>query len=99
MNTNAQGGKAHDTGDWQNNKEMNPAANSSATADGLLQNDESQQEWRESGNDRDWRDSEKGRSAAAGGQNFTQSESGSGNPGRTPGKAEGTENFQGEGNE
>jgi hypothetical protein len=32
---------ANDTGDWGNNKEMNPAANSSITEDGLLEDENS----------------------------------------------------------
>ena len=31
--------QANDTGDWGNNPEMNPAANSSVTEDGLLEDD------------------------------------------------------------
>ena len=31
--------KANDTGDWASNKEMNPAANSSVTEDGLLEDE------------------------------------------------------------
>lgn len=31
--------QANDTGDWSSNKEMNPAANSSVTEDGLLEDD------------------------------------------------------------
>lgn len=31
--------KANDTGDWQNNPELNPSANSSVTEDGLLEDE------------------------------------------------------------
>ena len=31
--------KANNTGDWASNKEMNPAANSSVTEDGLLEDE------------------------------------------------------------
>ncbi|PYT01824.1 MAG: hypothetical protein DMF63_03025 [Acidobacteria bacterium] len=31
--------QANDTGDWASNKEMNPAANSSVTEDGLLEDE------------------------------------------------------------
>ena len=31
--------EANDTGDWNSNKEMNPASNSSATENGLLESD------------------------------------------------------------
>ncbi|MEP7212449.1 MAG: hypothetical protein ABI791_05220 [Acidobacteriota bacterium] len=44
--------KANDTGDWNSNKEMNPAANSSVTENGLLE-DESRGDgdsWREDEN-------------------------------------------------
>ena len=66
---------ANDTGDWQNNNEMNPAANSSATEDGLLE---------------DRRD----QSTADGAYKDD-----TGDPGRTPGKAEGVEDPEEDGNE
>ncbi|MEJ7848893.1 MAG: hypothetical protein WKF92_12490 [Pyrinomonadaceae bacterium] len=79
---------ANDTGDWQNNKEMNPAANSSATEDGLLKD--------ESGNKADsWRDEgESDQSTASGAYKDD-----TGDPGRTPGKAEGVEDPEEDGNE
>lgn len=56
-----------DKTEWHNNKEMNPAANSSVTEEGLLESDEQ--------GDTTWRDA-----------NVNEE---SGDPGRTPGKAEG----------
>jgi hypothetical protein len=56
-----------ETSGWNNNKEMNPAANSSVTDEGLLSSEEH--------GDTSWRDAD------------TTEESG--DPGRTPGKAEG----------
>ena len=75
---------ANDTGDWTNNKEMNPAANSAVTENGLLNQ-------AQNGEDR-WRDTE---------VNIQQSETGNktGDPGRTPGKAEGEEDFERTGNQ
>lgn len=62
--------KFKDTDDsgWNNNKEMNPAANSSVTDDGLLESDAQD-------GDKSWRDAD------------VNDESG--DPGRTPGSAEG----------
>ena len=76
---------ANETGDWSNNKEMNPAANSSATENGLLESDNK-------GNEDAWRDSE---------PHIQKSETeGKGvNPGRTPGKAEGVEDAEERGNQ
>ena len=70
--------QANDTGDWQNNKEMNPAANSSVTEDGLLEDENT----RTAGGD--WR-----------GEDDDDS---TGDPGRTPGKAEGVEDPERQGN-
>jgi hypothetical protein len=71
--------QANDTGDWQNNKEMNPAANSSVTEDGLLEDDNT----RTAGGD--WRGE-------------ADNDAGTGDPGRTPGKAEGVEDPERQGN-
>jgi len=85
---------ANDTGDWGNNKEMNPAANSSITEDGLLEDENSLDNgdtWRQSLN------AEKGVSAGT-----VAVESGrykTGDPGRTPGTAEGVEDPEEKGNE
>lgn len=78
-------GTSNDIGDWSNNKEMNPAANSSVTEDGLLESNS------QDGED-SWRDAE---------PHIQKSETeGKGvNPGRTPGKAEGSENFEKRGNQ
>ena len=83
-NTSGQS-NANDTGDWNSNKEMNPATNSSATEDGLL-------ETNNKGNEDTWRDSE---------PHIQKSETeGKGvNPGRTPGKAEGVEDAEERGNQ
>ena len=71
---------ANDTGDWQNNKEMNPAANSSATEDGVLEDNGG------TGNSE--------QSTADGAYKYD-----TGDPGRTPGKAEGVEDPEEDGNE
>ena len=71
--------QANDTGDWLNNKEMNPVANSSVTEDGLLED----QNTRTAGGD--WRGED--------------DEGSTGDPGRTPGKAEGVDNPGRTGNE
>lgn len=60
--------KDTDDSGWNNNKEMNPAANSSVSDDGLLESDEQD-------GDTSWRDAD------------VNDESG--DPGRTPGSAEG----------
>jgi hypothetical protein len=70
--------QANDTGEWTNNKEMNPAANSSVTEDGLLE-------------DRNTR--------TAGGDWRGEEDEATGDPGRTPGKAEGVENPERQGNQ
>ena len=77
--------KANDTRDWGSNKEMNPAANSSVTEDGLLESDS--------------QDGEKSRRDAE--VNIQDSETGNKtvNPGRTPGKAEGVEDSEESGNQ
>jgi len=85
---------ANDKGDWQNNKEMNPAANSSVTENGLLE-DESRgtaDSWRESS------ESDKGSSSVAAAKKAPDS-SQTGDPGRTPGSAEGVEDFEKTGNQ
>ena len=85
---------ANDKGDWQNNKEMNPAANSSVTENGLLE-DKSRgtaDSWRET------RDVDHGISAGVAAQKAPDT-SKSGSPGTTPGSAEGVENFEETGNE
>jgi hypothetical protein len=76
---------ANDTGDWNNNKEMNRAANSSATESGLQQSDDK-------GGEEARLDSE---------PHIQKSETeGKGvNPGRTPGKAEGVEDAEERGNQ
>ena len=63
-------GQKQDTDDsgWNNNKELNPAANSSNMDDGLLESDTQ-------GGDQSWRDADVNKE--------------SGDPGRTPGSAEG----------
>ena len=71
--------QANDTGDWTNNKEMNPMANSSVTDNGLLEDENT----RTAGGD--WR-----------GQDDSE---GTGDPGRTPGSAEGVEHPERHGNE
>lgn len=81
--------KANDQGDWTSNKEMNPAANSSVTENGLL-GDESR------GSGDSWRDdSDAGGTATRRATETTKT----GDPGRTPGSAEGVEEFERTGNE
>lgn len=60
--------KDTDDSGWNSNKEMNPAANSSVTDNGLLESDEQD-------GDKSWRDADVNEE--------------SGDPGRTPGSAEG----------
>ena len=71
--------QANDTGDWQNNAEMNPNANSAVTEDGLLVDENTE------GAGGDWRNDE--------------DESPTGDPGRTPGSAEGVDDFERTGNQ
>ena len=71
--------QANDTGEWNNNKEMNPAGNSSVTEDGLLEDENTR------GAGGDWRGEE--------------DDDATGDPGRTPGKAEGVENPERQGNQ
>jgi hypothetical protein len=85
---------ANDKGDWGNNKELNPAANSSVTENGLLE-DESRgtaDSWRES------RDVDHGISAGVAAQKAPDAGT-TGDPGRTPGSAEGVDDFEETGNE
>ncbi len=93
MSTSFGKSKANDTENWQNNKEMNPAANSSVTAEDALQTDE---ETADSWRDANFGNEEKGVSAGA--VSVRQSETGRGDPGRTPGKAEGVDDPEKEGN-
>ena len=80
---------ANDKGDWTSNKEMNPAANSSVTENGLLE-DESR------GSGDSWRDTP----SSSGTATRRATETGkTGDPGRTPGSAEGVEDFEKTGNE
>lgn len=75
MGNSTVGTAAKDAGEWNSNKEMNPAANSSAMDDDAEPvGDREQAE--------SWRD-----------ENATD------DPGRTPGKAEGVEDPEAEGNE
>jgi hypothetical protein len=85
MANNSGQSKANDTGNWGSNKEMNPAANSSITENGLLESNsqEGEQSWRTS--DVNIQNSETGNKSV--------------NPGRTPGKAEGVEDSEERGNQ
>ena len=82
---------ANDTGDWQNNKEMNPAANSSVTEDGLLE-DHVEAEKPELGRDPKVEDSDESTASGA-------YKNDTGDPGRTPGSAEGVEDAEDNGNQ
>ncbi len=70
--------QANDTGDWQNNREMNPQANSSVTEDTLLEDENTK---------------------SAGGDWRGEGDDSTGDPGRTPGKAEGVTDPERSGNE
>ena len=95
MNTNSEIPKANDTGDWENNKEMNPMANSSVTENSLLEDENT----KDAGGDwRDDRDVESGSSSGAAAQKARNTDV-TGDPGRTPGTAEGVEDPEIEGNE
>lgn len=52
--------KANDVGDWESNKELNPAANSSVVEDGLLEDEDKYGDtsWRE-GDDEDFEENTK----------------------------------------
>jgi hypothetical protein len=76
---------ANDTGDWNNNKEMNPAANSSATESGLQESDD--------------KGSEEARLDSEPHIQKSETEGKGVNPGRTPGKAEGVEDAEERGNQ
>jgi hypothetical protein len=95
MASNSGISKANDTGDWGNNPEMNPVANSSATEDTLLEDENT----KDAG--RSWRnDADTGQGTAAGTAAKKSPDTGTtGDPGRTPGKAEGVEDPEIEGNE
>ena len=86
MGTFSEVKKANDTGDWNSNKEMNPAANSSVTEDTLLEDDATKaagEEWRKT------RDVDHGVSAGVAAAKAPGANERTGDPGRTPGKAEG----------
>lgn len=94
MATTGNNSKANKIGDWQSNKEMNPAANSSVTENGLMEDESrgSGDSWRQS------RDVDHGISAGVAAQKAPDSST-TGDPGRTPGSAEGVEGFEKSGNE
>jgi hypothetical protein len=95
MNTNSEISEANDTGDWGNNKEMNPMANSSVTENPMLEDENTKDagdSWR---NDRD---AKSVTSSGAAAQKARDTDV-TGDPGRTPGKAEGVEDSEIEGNE
>ena len=95
MNSNTGISKANDTGDWENNKEMNPAANSSVTEDTLLEDENTKDT---AGSWRDAQDVDHGISAGVAAQKAPGT-SNTGDPGRTSGKAEGVEHPEIRGNE
>lgn len=83
---------AKDVGDWTNNSELNPATNSPVTEDSVIaEGMDDAKEWR----DENFTDSDRGVSAGA----VAVNESKTGDPGRTPGKAEGVEDPEDRGNE
>ena len=75
---------ADDTSGWNSNKEMNPAANSSATEDGLLESDDKSGDENTGSSEVDIEKSDTGNAV---------------NPDRTPGKAEGVEDAEDNGNQ
>lgn len=93
MGTNSGISNANDTGDWGNNMEMNPAANSSVTEDTMLEDENTKEA---GGAWRDARDLDHGISAGVAAQKAPDT---TGDPGRTPGKAEGVEKPEIDGNE
>ena len=92
MASNSGISKANDTGDWGNNPEMNPVANSSVTEDTLLEDENT----KDAG--RSWRDGQSGTATGTAAQKSPDTGT-TGDPGRTPGKAEGVEDPEIEGNE
>ena len=88
---------AKDVGDWGNNKEMNPASNSAIVEDSIAGSEEEStaEGWR----DDSFEDSDKGVSAGAVSVHESERQTKSGDPGRTPGKAEGVEDPEERGNE
>ena len=95
MSSNTGISQANNTGDWGNNKEMNPMANSSVAEDPLLE-DEDRKDVGESW--RDNRDADHSISAGTAARKAPDTDT-TGDPGRTPGLAEGVENPEVEGNE
>ena len=88
---------AKDVGNWTNNSEMNPATNSPVTEDsvGRSGDEENAQGWR----DRNAGDADHGISAGAVSVQESETHSGTHDPGRTPGKAEGVEDPEEKGNQ
>jgi hypothetical protein len=88
---------AKDVGDWGNNKEMNPASNSSIVEDSIAGSEEESKAegWR----DDNFGNSDKGVSAGSVSVHESERHTKSGDPGRTPGKAEGVEDAEERGNE
>ena len=87
---------AKDVGDWTNNSELNPATNSPVTEDSVIaEGSDDAKEWR----DDNFANSDKGVSAGAVSVHESETHSGTKDPGRTPGKAEGVEDPERRGNE
>ena len=87
---------AKDVGDWTNNSELNPATNSPVTEDSVVaEGIDDAKEWR----DDNVTNSDKGVSAGAVSVQDSETHSGTKDPGRTPGKAEGVEDPERRGNE
>jgi hypothetical protein len=88
---------AKDVGDWTNNSELNPATNSPVTEDSVARSgdEENAQSWREEniGN------ADHGVSAGSVAVQDSETNTGSDDPGRTPGKAEGVDDAEEKGNE
>ena len=87
---------AKDVGDWTNNSELNPATNSPVTEDSVLaEGQDNSKEWR----DENIGNADRGVSAGAVAVHDSETDTGTDDPGRTPGKAEGVEDPEDEGNE
>lgn len=87
---------AKDVGDWTNNSELNPATNSPVTEDSVkAEGMDNAEEWRDEGSEGQVGGSSAGRVAI----NESETRDKTGDPGRTPGKAEGVDEPERRGNE
>ena len=90
------GNAAKELGDWTNNSEMNPATNSPVTEDSVTaEGMDDAKDWREE----NIANADHGVSAGAVAVEDSETQTGTDDPGRTPGKAEGVEDPDDRGNE